>query len=106
MFALSKLVSVRVQNYRFALSRLAEYSDDSLKFEFSKSPSLMSAFASRARPKLQSLATARIKSTDIMFAPIKVLFDMFASLKFAFLRFASLKLQFYKFDWKKLTSTA
>jgi len=106
ILALSKLVSVNVQNYRLALSKLAPYNEDSLKLEFSKSPSLMSALDSLALQKLQSLATDLTISTCMKFALIKVLLLKLASLKFAFLKFDSLKLQFYKLAFTKLTSCA
>ena len=99
MFARSRFVSVRVQNYRLALSKLAENSDASLKFEFSKSASLISALLSLALPKLQSLAMALIRSMDIMLAPMKVDFEMLLSRKFEFFKLESLKLQLCKVDW-------
>jgi len=106
MFALSKLVSVNVQNYRLALSKLAPYNEASLKFEFSKSPSLISAFDILALQKLQSFATDFTISTCMKFALINVLLLKLASLKLAFLKFDSLKLQFYKFALTRLTSYA
>ena len=91
-FAKSKFVWVSVQNYRFVRSRLASNRLASLKFEFSKSPSRMSAFCSRALLKLQSFATTLSKSTDCIVAPIKVHLLMLAPLKHALLRLQSLKL--------------
>ena len=106
ILALVRSVFVSVQKFRFARSKFASNKDASLKFEFSKSPSRMSALPNLALLKLQSLAITLRRSAEIIFVPTNKLFDILAFLMLTFFIIASEKLQFIRFAWSKFTSKA